>query len=203
MKKFILVVAVAGFALSTHADLRWGNSGAISNFYNLSGGAALAADQSQSSVGCFAQLIYAGLNGSADLFTTSGNGVTGDDVVVDTMFAGQDDFDATAGIFPTRAAEFFPDNSTRNGDYYVRVYNAPNLDFAGLGTNAPVPGGATYYFQSEEHTYAYDVQFGFPDNFDFAPDGGRTTLPIPEPAALGLGVIGLISLRLFSSKRKS
>jgi hypothetical protein len=84
-----------------------------------------------------------------------------------------------------------------NGNYYVRAYNAPNLSFAS-GTNAPVTG--TYYYQSALHTYAHSESL--PDQWDFSSGiGGQTLLAIPEPAALGLGIIGLISLRFFGRKR--
>ena len=210
MRKLVLITAMATMAISGHADLYWASNGTISNEL----GVPLASSFTDSSIGCFAQLIFTGANGTADLLSTylpvpvtTGSWVSGDDVVVATMFCGQGNFlaDFDPGNFVLQGAPaVVGTNGTGNGDYYVRVYNSPSLNFGG---NDASPIGATYYFQSEEHTYTHNIQPGAPaDSFYFAPNGGATLLttsPIPEPAALGLGIIGLISLRLFSSKRKS
>ena len=195
MKKFVLAaVVLVALVSGVHADLFWYNMGAISN----QNGVALAADETQSSIGCFAQLIYAGANGLADSFVASGSGISGDDRVEATMFAGQGDMFYSDGFFPLQGSAAIS-GANPNGTYYVRVYNAPNLNFAS-GTNAAIPGAASYYFQST--TLAYTHSETVSEYFDFAPNGGRTLLPIPEPAMLGLGIMGLISLRFFGRKRK-
>ena len=195
MKKFVLaVVVLAGLISGAHADLFWLNSGSINDQNNT----PLTASETESSVGCFAQLIYCGANAAIDPFVTSGSGVSGDDAVLATMFAGQGDMFYSDGFFPMQGTPAIS-GANPNGTYYVRVYNAANLNFAS-GNSAPIPSGATRYFQST--TLAYTHNETTPELFDFAPSGGQTLLPIPEPAMLGLGIIGLISLRFFGRKRK-
>lgn len=199
MRKVVLIIFTVciNAALSAHADLYWYNSGAISNQL----GVALAASKTDSSIGCFAQLIYTGADHEKDDF--SSNSVTGtsdDDVVVATMFCGQNAVpSARAGKFPLQATAAVVGNGG-NGDYYVRVYNAPNLNF-NMGIDAPIPSLATYYWESGEHTYTHSATL--PDNWVFTSTGGQTSIPIiPEPGVFGLGIIGLISLRLFARKQK-
>jgi hypothetical protein len=196
MKQLILVMAVACLALSANGELNWFNSGAISN----QNGIVLAANKTNYTIGCFAQMIYAGSDGLADSFIASGTGTSDDDVVVATEFAGQKALVVRAGIFPQLSTNSYRGSIT-DGQFYVRVYNAPNLDF-NLGTSASIPSAATFYWQSALHSYTFDEEQPLPDNWDFAPTGGKTLLPIPEPGVFGLGVIGLISLRLFARKRK-
>jgi len=183
-----------GLVSAVQADLFWFNSVSINDQSNV----PLTASETESSVGCFAQLIYCGANATIDPFVTSGSGVSGDDSVLATMFAGQGDMFYSDGFFPVQGTAAIS-GANPNGTYYVRVYNAPNLSFAS-GNSAPIPSGATRYFQST--TYSYTHSETLPDNFDFASSGGQTLLPIPEPAMLGLGIIGLISLRFFGRKRK-
>lgn len=206
MKKLVLMAAIGGMVLSVQADMLWSNTGIIRNL----NGDPLPASEDDRSIGCFAQLIYTGANGmkdpfdvllvGADLPNTGVTGVTFDDVVVATMFCGQGAFldGAVNGIFPQQ--ETAADIKT-SGDYYVRVFSAPGVY---SGPNAVIRRiSSTYYWDSPEYTYTYNPMSP-PDSWDFAPAGAQTTLPtaIPEPAALGLGIIGLISLRLFSRKRK-
>jgi hypothetical protein len=205
MKKLVLMAAIGGMVLSVQADVWWSNTGIIINL----NGDPLPASDVDPSIGCFAQLVYTGANGMADLFdiapvadlpNTGVTGVTFDDVVVATMFCGQGaSLDgAVNGIFPQQE---IPANIKTSGDYYVRVFSAPGVY---SGTNAVIRRTLdTYYWDSPEYTYTYSPMSP-PDSWDFAPAGAQTTLPtaIPEPAALGLGIIGLISLRLFSRKRK-
>ncbi len=195
MKKLLTaLVSVMILASAVHADLYWMNSLAI----NDQNGVALAADESDYTIGCFAQLIYCGANNSIDFFSVVGSGVTGDDVVMATMFAGQNEPFFSDGFFPAQSVPAVT-GPNPDGIYYVRVYNAPNANFA-QGNSAPIPTTATHYFESA--TYNYTHSGTTPNTFDFAPDGGQTMNLIPEPAMLGLGVIGLISLRLFARKRK-
>lgn len=196
MRKLILTALIAVVALSAQADLYWYNTVAI----NDENGDPVTASQSDSSVGYFAQLLFTGADGEADAFVVSGSGISGDDAVIATMFAGQNYFLATDGFFPLQDPPPAVAGSAGNGDYYVRVYNAPNSNF-GMGTNAPIPSGATYYWQSAEHTYTHSETL--PDSWDFAPSGGQTLTPIaiPEPALLGLAVVGLVSLRLYRRRQ--
>jgi len=187
MKKVLFIVALMGF--QAKADLFWNNSVAILDFNSD----PVAASQTDSSVGYFAQLIFAGANNVADAFSPAGNGVTSDDVVIDTMFAGEDYFLFQDGFFPLQSAASVI-GSAGDGVYYVRVFDAPNPSF-GSGTSAPVVG--SYYWESDTHTYTHNQTI--PDQWDFAPSGGQTTIAVvPEPsviAIMGLGLFGLASAR--------
>ncbi|MGA1193315.1 MAG: PEP-CTERM sorting domain-containing protein [Kiritimatiellia bacterium] len=175
----------------SNAALLWGNSSPILDFT----GSPVPASN-DSSIGFFAQLIYAGTNSVADAFDhdLTSNGVTSDDVVVSTAHAGQGvaAFLVQDGIFPL--ATGVSGGSENNGTYYVRVFDAPNDNF-GLGTFAPIVG--SYYWQSSTHSYEYSATTD--DQWNFAPSGGQTTITIiPEPsviAIMGLGLFGLASAR--------
>jgi hypothetical protein len=188
MKK-LAIICLMSIAVGVKADLFWYNTGAITDF----NGDLVPASQTDSTVGFFAQLIFAGANGTPDAFTPTGNGVSGDDVVADTMFAGEGFFLFEDGFFPLQTLASVV-GSSGNGSYYVRVFDAPNPDFSS-GTSAPVVG--SYYWESA--TYSYTHSPTIPDQFDFAPSGGQTTIAVvPEPsviAIMGLGLFGLASAR--------
>ncbi len=112
------------------------------------------------------------------------------------MFAGQGDSLYSDGFFPLQGSAAIS-GANPNGNYYVRVYDAPNASFAS-GTNAPIPSGAAYYYQSGLYSYTHSETL--PDSFDFASSGAQTMTPIPEPAMIGLGIIGVISLRLLRKR---
>ncbi len=100
----------------------------------------------------------------------SDTGVSDDDVVVATVFSAEDFFSAPIpGIFPMRMLALGPVDS--NKVYYVRVFNAPNPNYA-EGTNAPAPLRATYFWQSATHAYAHNELLD--DQWNFAPEGGET-----------------------------
>lgn len=213
MKKCVLMSIIAGMAVSVHADMFWFNGSVISNQL----GVALAADMTDYNIGCFAQLIFAGVRnsdgdgGRADAFdpVNSLTGVSGDDMVVATMFAGENDNLHLPGYFPAQvnaAVTGDPDPTDEGYSwyYYVRVFNQANPNFL-MGTNAPVPGPSGYYWQSTLHQYVYNRDQPIVDNYNFTGSTGRKTTiyyAIPEPGALGLGIVGLLSLRLFARKRK-
>lgn len=193
-KYVIIAILVSNLSISSFADLLWFNSEPILDF----DGNAVLSSQTDSSVGYFAQLIFAGAS-APSAFVNAGSGVSGDDVVVDTMFAGMNDFLATDGFFPLQNTPAVQ-GSANNGNYYVRVFDAPNLDF-NLGTSAPIPSAANYFWQSEVHTFVHsDFE---PDNWDFAPSGGQTFELIPEPSAMALLFIGGGSLMYFRRRLRA
>ena len=190
------VVALLATVVCVKADLYWGNSVAITD--NL--GTALTASETDPTVGCFAQLILA--NGStANPFQNSGSGVSGGDTVMDTIYAGMGDMFYTDGIFPQALGV---SGSANNGYYYVRVFDAAQATLAdwNQGNAAPIPSTASYYWQSDVHSYAHVD--GIPDQWDFAPSGGSTMnlIAVPEPTTLAFLGLGFGALILRKKMRK-
>jgi hypothetical protein len=180
---------------SAKADLAWYNTGAISNF----NGVAVATDDTDPTIGVFAQLIHITSGAEASAIVNSGSGVSGFDVVWDVSFAGRGDdlhFE-NPGLFPLRTGVF----GLENGYYYVRVFDAPQatLEDFNLGTNAPLPSSSQYYWQSDAFSYTHNEVS--PSQFDFAPSGGQTLTLIPEPNVLALIFIGAAGLAYARRKR--
>ncbi|HNR94874.1 MAG TPA: hypothetical protein PKM67_09325 [Kiritimatiellia bacterium] len=162
---YIVLLSLVLRTLNSEAALVWGNSGAITN----ERGVTVASSETDSGIGSFAQLIWAGANETADPFVRSDTGVSGDDAVVATVFSAEDFFSAPMpGIFPMRVALGAADS---NKVYYVRVFNAPNPDYA-AGIAASAPLHATYFWQSDTHAYAHNELLD--DHWNFAPFGGQT-----------------------------
>lgn len=190
--KLLIAFIVAASVVNSNAALLWGNSVAILDLP----GDPVVASSNDPLVGYFGQLIYAGADNTANAHNPSydSNGVTSDDVVVSTAYAGQGvaPFLLQDGIFPI--ATGVAGGAENNGFYYVRIFNAPNPNFV-LGVSAPIVG--THYWQSSTHQYEYSPTND--DQWDFAPSGGQTTIAIvPEPsviAIMGLGLFGLASAR--------
>ena len=191
----VVAALTALLCMSAVADLAWFNSRAIKDQNNI----PVAAHSTDYTVGFFAQLVFTGIDGTKDDFVASGTGTTDDDVVVATMFAGQDDFIPQNGFYPVHTGVVGP----ANGDYYVRVYNAANPNYPS-GALAAIPPAATYYWESIEHSYIHNDSEV--DNCDFSAGSSelRTLNPIsqiPEPAMFGLALVSIGALRLYRSKK--
>jgi hypothetical protein len=161
----IILLSLVLSARNSESALIWGNSGAITN----ERGTAVTSSRTDSAIGSFAQLIWAGPDETADPFVRSDTGVSGDDGVVATVFSAEDFFSAPVpGIFPMRVLAL--DAADSNKVYYVRVFNAPNPGYT-EGSSAPAPLRATYLWQSETHAYAHNELLD--DHWNFAPEGGQ------------------------------
>ena len=81
------------------------------------------------------------------------------------------------GYFPLEQNVISVANNSRDGNYYVRVFDAPNPNF-NAGPDAALPGsyfdGTHYYYESGIHTYTYAVGAP-PSEFNFALQGGKKT----------------------------
>jgi hypothetical protein len=197
MQKLFVVIAVvvlASAGLVQANGIAWNSAAGWCNYANgstpLTGGA-------NGSIGCFAQLLWVGPNGLVDSAYNTGTGVgSSDDVVIDYNFMG----------FGVGGADgFFGANSLTEGgniqsnrDYFIRVWSAPSANFA----SGLVPTSSTNRYGNSA-TWTYHSVLPTFDTFDGSSvaDINTTLSPIPEPAMLGLGIVGLISLRLFGRKR--
>jgi hypothetical protein len=163
-----------------------------------------------SSVGCFVQLIWVGGNGLIDQGyygsnidgTGTAQGMVGsDDKVVSTAWIGEGGAGGGDGWFDSATVDEGGD-VVGGRSYYLRAWTAPASSYA----SGYVPTSSTNkYLNSAPWTWTKTNPSYDPVDFTSAGEIFSAThvpLPIPEPAALGLGIIGLISLRFFNRKRK-
>lgn len=200
-RKAVAVMAGVLFSLSSYGDFNWFNMTTnMVGYYGSNTG--LAYSRTDSSVGCFVQLIWAGPNNTIDAPVFSNvNGAGGDDVVQVWSWFGRGAFGDQSGVVPTISPNTLTTDSS--GYYYVRAWSAPSPD---LGAGQ-IPNNTSNYFGNSVLWLNPGNEPG-PDEFNFGGNGDannigwRLTTQIPEPATMGLGILGLISLRLFSRKRK-
>jgi hypothetical protein len=187
---------LVGFiSASTYGDFTWGN--ASSNLMLYGSGAGLAAG-TNSSIGCFVQLIWAGATGGIDDAILSGNGVSGDDEVVATGWVGKGLISNPRPPGRISGGAFTNDNV---GYYYMRFWTAPSDNY----TAGTIPLNPSNFYGNTALWYNNKVEPpSTPPFFNNIPYGGlaATLQAVPEPAVFGLAVVGLISLRLFARKRK-
>ncbi|HMP72155.1 MAG TPA: PEP-CTERM sorting domain-containing protein [Kiritimatiellia bacterium] len=189
---FVSVLAAMGLVAGlARGDLIWLNSVIINDF----SGNPLPASETDPTAGAFAQLIQITLGSTPSSFVGSGNGTSGNDVVVQIQHAGQGDDLFEPGIFP--GLQYSVNVS---GFYYVRVFDAPQLTLSAWnqGVSAPIPSGAGYYYQSAVFEYSHN-EFAPTPIFDFASAGGQTLNVVPEPTVVSLLAVGLA---VFSGVRR-
>lgn len=217
--KLIVIMACACASIAL-ADFSWQAS---CYFYDQNGtsGNWLVKEPNQLE-GVFAQLIYAGANGVADSIDAAGTtGVTGDDVIYDVSWFGEDgydgdDHDGGGAIdpdiydgfwwFPSVGKTITAGASEDEYVFYARVFAVPASSWNGLSTTLAADA---WYYQSPTWTYDNDVV----GDFDMTPvREGQTGLPldyvststgqvIPEPSSIALGLVGLVLLRVFRRKK--
>jgi len=201
-KKFFIaavVVLLASMGVSFGEGINWF---AVANYLYYENGTTWLDGNTDNSLGCFAQLLWVGPNGTIDAAYGTGDGTqigTSDDVVVDTWWVG-------AGV---GGADGWFDGANigaggqiqSNRVYFGRVWSAPAANYA----SGLVPTSLTNRYANSA-TWTYHAIDPVADDFDIASAALSTTLTpqsaIPEPAVLGLAVIGLLSLRLSTRKKK-
>lgn len=197
MKKNLIVLCLVALTTSvSYADFNWFN--VTSNKVSYADGITpLVGNRTDSSVGCFVQLIWAGPNDSIDPVSLSGDGVTGDDVVHATSWFGRNVFGDGSGRSPT-VETFTGDLSTF---YYVRAWSAPAADYnSGL-----IPTATTNFYGNSELWSNPGSEPG-PDEFNFGGNGDANGIgwstdisvaAVPEPGSVMLALLGLLSARFF------
>jgi hypothetical protein len=198
MKK--LMVMCVAFAASLTMTYGVGITWSCTVGYVLNAnGDPLAASQFDSTAGCFAQLLYAGANRSNDVANISDDGQTSDDVVIAKCWVGAGEASGESWF----TAPTVPEGGglvQTGGVYFIRVWNQPALNYASgyVPTNSTVRYIDSYLLPYPSVTPPSDITFDGSVNGDI-----RTTLtPVPEPGIFVLGLVGLISLRIFGRKRK-
>jgi len=197
VKKVAIACLIALLSASAYADFSWFNLSTNRLYYN-GGSTLLPGSNNDPLVGCFVQLIWAGADDQIDLAVLSGTGVTDDDQVVDTAYVGQ-------GILGGPAGRYNGGTYTDNiaGDYYyVRFWTAPSANFA----SGLVPtSGTNFYGNTALWLDPGNEPPSATDEFNSIPNGGisatLTASAIPEPTIVGLGLIGLMTLRLYRRRK--
>lgn len=195
----IVVAVLASAGLVQGNGIEWNCGAGWCNYSN--GVTALNGDVS-SSLGCFAQLLWVGPNGTIDPAYNSGTGVgvlLSDDVIIDKNFMGFGVGGADGYFAANQLTE--GGNIVSNRSYFIRVWSGPASDYA----NGYVPTSLTNKYGNTAAWVYHSVSATF-DTFDGTELADLNTtlqpLAIPEPAMFGLGIVGLISLRFFGRKRK-
>lgn len=200
MKRLLLVVAISAVLGSVGAHGEGINWAAITGYIYYNGGTTYLDGDFSSSIGCFVQLLWVGPNGVPDQAYASGQG-TGptDDVVVDWRWIGAGGADGGDGWF---SGGYIPagGNIVSGRVYFARFWTAPSPNYS----SGLVPTSLTnYYANGPTWTYPHSDPIG--DGFDVTYAGDLSTtlspLPIPEPAAIGLVLVGLGCVRLMRRRQ--
>lgn len=170
-------------------------------YYN-GGTTWLRGNWTNSSVGCFVQLLWVGPNGVPDQAYAYGDG-TGptDDVVVDKLWIGHGAAMGDDGWFA--GGDIAAGGNIVSGRvYFARFWTAPSPDW----TNGLVPTSLTNFYANGP-TWTFPMSNPIRDTFDVAYAGNiianLSPLPIPEPAAVGLVLIGLGCVRMMRRRKAS
>lgn len=193
MKFVSLFCALILLANVAKAGLTWGAEIPDSPVYNSDGTTELVLGSTATS-GAFAQLIRILVGSNPYAFSGTGTGIDlVNESIVATMFAGEYNDTLPNGYFAYNTSTIL-NNTSFNGNYYVRVFNAPQSTQTDYD-NAVIPTAATHYYQSTAFSYTHDDLSSF--TYDFG--GNSTTIAVvPEPsvmAIMGLGLFGLAAAR--------
>ncbi len=167
-------------------------------YYN--GGVTMLAGSTDSNLGCFVQLLWVGPNGTPDAAYAYGDGTgLSDDVVIGWRWIGGGAADGGDGWFS--GGEYWAGGNVVSGRvYFSRFWTAPTPNYvSGL-----VPTSLTNYYANGP-TWTYPHWNPIVDDFDAAYAGNivlnQTPLAIPEPAAVGLVLVGLGCVRMMRRRQ--
>jgi len=183
-----ILIASVSYAAST---LNWGTVPASFRAYDSDGITLLPANASSSIAG-FCQLIYLGSDNTYNGFITSGTGVQGDDVVVQTTWMGQgSSMNNQPGEFNGSYASMYVAGSK----FEMRFFSSGSPNYA--AGNVPSTGN---YGLSQVYSTTGDPDLGGIDNFKFNQNYSATIAVVPEPSTValmlaGLGVLGFARMR--------
>lgn len=192
----VAIVVVALLSVPSYGDFDWFNTSTNYVYYG-DGTTRVDGDMSDSSVGCFVQLIWAGADNAFSTPINSGNGIPvgSDDQVQGTTWIGANMLGGPSGLYGE--AGFASDS---NGYYIVRFWSAASPDYA----NGLVPTSSTNrYNQTALWSNPGSEPPASADSFNNLPNGGisLTLQAVPEPAMIALGLVGLVSIRFFRRKK--
>ncbi|NCC50431.1 MAG: hypothetical protein EOM20_04360 [Spartobacteria bacterium] len=180
---YLMILSLIGFSVCRAATIEWGNSEHDLCTYASGGTNVLAGayDKTNYLVGCFVQLINAGPDQTNNPAMWSGDGVTGDDVVIKKGFMGQKD-----GYDGMMSGDDYADG-TNGVTYYVRVWTASADDYE----NGIIPLNPTnYYGDSYLWTYTtYNPPLPRENYFSFGKTGGVTAALTPMFPPAGTGAV--------------
>lgn len=196
MRKLIvlaLIMAVAGVVYGE--GISWF---ANDQYMYYANGSTYLDGNSDSSLGCFVQLIWTGPDNEIDTaYLDGGDGTSmDDDVVVDWRWMGSGLAGGADGWF---SGGDVVDGGNIQSDrwYYARAWTAPADSYSA----GDIPTSPTNKYGNSP-TWQYPKSDPVRDGFDVTDSSypqfttSLSPLAIPEPAVLALGLIGLISIRL-------
>ncbi|MBU0677040.1 MAG: hypothetical protein KJ626_02900 [Verrucomicrobia bacterium] len=198
MKKLVIMIACSVIAATVLADgINWS---AYNNYLFESNGTTKLNGDTLSSVGSFVQLLWVGGDGVVGDAGTTGDGtILGNDIVVDTWWVGGGNggLDGWFDLASVTEDGSNP-NVVENRWYFGRVWNAPSPNFAG----GDVPTGASVRYANSS-TWQYPSTLPTGDTFDITQSVSLSTTlsAVPEPTVLGLGLIGLMVVRLIRRRK--
>lgn len=176
---FILLgFACASFAEEDNYVINWFNDSTNRVAYASGSPNWLQSDINQSNVGCYAQLIWAGPDTLIDSPTNVGEGVTGDDEVIDGAWMGGYGF--APGSTDVEGMVFGGATTTNDpGWFYVRIWTQPSPDY----WNGLVPTEPTNRYALSGRAYLERVQPdpltpSDPTLFNFGGNGLVATNPL-------------------------